>query len=342
LVLRWPVEPMRAVGVAELPDLVRDGAVAEPKWDGFRALAWRSRDGVDLYSRHGRSLTRFFPDICQIFAASLPAEVVVDGELIIWETGSGRTSFVDLQRRLRAGRRINREAAARPAHLVCFDLLQDAGGKELLDRPLSHRRQRLERLLASAPPQLVLCPQTDDEHQARSWFADWATTGVEGLVVKRLGDRYRPGGNGWKKVKHRRTVEMVIGGVTGSASRPVALLLGRYDHSGRLCLLAQTHPLTSAQRHELAELLRPMPFQGNDAGHPWPSPLPANWSLNLTDRQPVPYVQVEPSVVAEIEVDVATGPGGRPRHYARHLRTRAELLPEHLPPWRAQGPERDR
>jgi ATP-dependent DNA ligase len=312
--------------------------VAEPKWDGFRAIARRSRDGVELYSRHGRALTAFFPDVCRVLAAHVPSGVILDGELIVWDADRGATSFVDLQRRLRAGRGIAQEAAARPAHLVAFDVLQDERGRELVYRPLSTRRRRLERLLASAPPELVLCPQTHDEQLARYWFADWTTTGVEGLVIKGWKGPYLPGRAGsWRKVKVRQTVEMVVGGCTGSIRQPEALLLGRYDEDGRLRYLAQTHPLNAAQRGELAALLQPMPGKAGEAGHPWPSPLPANWSLNLTDRQPLPYVQVEPTVVAEVEVDIATGPGGRPRHLARHIRTRAELLPEHLPLWRSRS-----
>jgi ATP-dependent DNA ligase len=255
--------------------------------------------------------------------------------LISWDLSAGRSSFAALQRRLRAGRAIAQEAADRPAHFVAFDVLQDVRGRELVDRPLSFRRRRLERLLASAPPGLVLCPQTDDEQLARAWFADWATTGVEGLVIKGLAGRYLPGRAGtWKKVKVRQTMEMVIGGCTGSVNQPEVLLLGRYGENGHLRYLAQTHRLNAQQRHELAGLLRPMPRNGDEAGHPWPSPLPANWSLNLTDRQPLPYVQVEPTVVAEVEVDMATGPGGRPRHLVRHIRLRGELLPDHLPRWR--------
>jgi ATP-dependent DNA ligase len=330
-VLRWPVEPMRAVGVAGLPDLSRPGMVAEPKWDGFRAVAWRSRDGVDLRSRHGRPLGPYFPDVCTVLAASLPPGVIVDGELVLWCTEQGRTSFVDLQHRLRAGRHLGQQAAARPAHLVCFDLLQDADGTHLLDRPLSTRRHRLEQLLASAPPQLVLCPQTSDEHTARRWFADLPATGIEGLVIKTLQGRYLPGRAGWQKVKHRRTVEMVIGGCTGTLTHPTALLLGRYDHHGRLRYLTQTHPLTPVQQRELAGLLTPTGPPGH-AHHPWPAPLPATWSLTFADRQPLPYLQVQPTLVAEVELDTATGPAGRPRHLAHHVRVRADLLPDQLTP----------
>jgi ATP-dependent DNA ligase len=328
---------MRAIGVAELPDLARAGAVAEPKWDGFRAVARHTRDGVELYSRHGRSLAGFFPDVCRVLAGYLPTGVILDGELIVWDAVRGRTSFVDLQRRLRAGRRIGQEAAARPAHLVCFDLLADARGRQLLDQPLSVRRRRLQRLLAAAPPQLPICPQTTDEQQARRWFTEWTAVGVEGLVVKGLASRYLPGNAGsWTKLKVRLTTEMIIGGCTGTISQPGTLLLGRLDEQGRLRYLAQTHPLSAAHRRDLADMLTPMAFQGNAADHPWPMPLPAAWSLNFANRQPLHYLQVEPTVVAEIEADLATGTAGQQRHPARHLRTRPDLLPQHLPLFSAE------
>jgi hypothetical protein len=97
-----------------------------------------------------------------------------------------------------------------------------------------------------------------------------------------------------------------------------------------------THPLNASQRRELAGALTPMAFHGPGAGHPWPTPLPATWSVNLADRQPLPYLQVEPTVVAEVELDTATDAAGRPRHLAHHLRTRAKLLPQHIGRWHHQ------
>jgi ATP-dependent DNA ligase len=173
--------------------------------------------------------------VSAVLAAHVPPGVILDGELVVWDADRGATSFVDLQRRLRAGRRIAQEAAARPADFVAFDLLQDVRGRELVDRPLSTRRRRLEWLLASAPPDLALCPQTHDKQLAWTWFADLATAGVEGLVIKAWKGRYLPGRTGtWKKIKVRQTIEMIIGGCTGTVNQPGALLLGRYDENGRL------------------------------------------------------------------------------------------------------------
>src|SRR5690349_8451687 len=138
---------MRAAAGADLPVAPRGRKlIYQPKWDGFRAVAWTGPDGVALQSRHGRDLTRFFPKVQESLADHLPPGLVLDGELIVWDEVRGRTSFALLQRRLTAGRRLPVEAAAHPAYFVVFDVLQDAGGRVLLDQPLARRRARLERL----------------------------------------------------------------------------------------------------------------------------------------------------------------------------------------------------
>src|SRR3982751_1294339 len=120
---------MRAAGRAELPPAPRGRElIYQPKWDGFRALAWTGPDRVALQSRHGRDLTRYFPKVQESLADYLPSGLVLDGELIVWDDARGRTSFAHLQQRLTAGRRHPVEAAAYPAYFVVFDLLQGAGG----------------------------------------------------------------------------------------------------------------------------------------------------------------------------------------------------------------------
>lgn len=320
---------MRAAGTAaDIAAAARAPMIHfEPKWDGFRLLVWRQDDQVRLQSRHGTDLSRYLPDLCAVLAAHLPPRVILDGEVISWDTVRGRTSFTQLQRRFTAGRRIDREAAEHPVHFVAFDVLRDLRGRVLLDKPLAARRQRLERLLVNAPPQLALCPQTDDQHVAETWYAEWPkAVGVEGVVAKNPAAPYTPGKAGWVKIKSRCSEEYILGGVTGTAQHPNSLLLGRLDAHGRLRFLAQTHPIRATQRAEVGEMLRPMAFRGDGSGHPWPLPLPAAWSVDLTDRRPVHYLQVEPTVVVEVETDVARdGPLGRVRHRVRHLRVRADL-----------------
>jgi ATP-dependent DNA ligase len=324
--LRWPVDPVRAVAARSLPQPGATALAYEMKWDGFRAVIWRTRDGIRIQSRHGTDLTRYFPDLLAPLAATLPAKTVIDGEVLVWDTQRGRCDFALLQRRLTAGRRLTDVVRQYPAHFVAFDLLRDGRGVELLDQPLTARRAKLQRLLRRAPAQIVLCPQTDDPHLAHGWLSEFGVAGVEGVVVKAAAGRYRPGSAGWTKVRTRATADYVIGGVTGSLARPVSLLLGRFDDHGVLRYAGQTHPITAGQRRELIAGLRGLPFQG--AGHPWPCPLPAGWSGGLSEHAPQPFTPVEPTVVAEVEIDTALdGPFGLIRHRCRHVRTRLDLHP---------------
>jgi ATP-dependent DNA ligase len=155
-VLRLPIEPMRAVGVAELPELpeprmCRGGCAYEPKFDGWRCLAFVRPDGVYLQSRQAKDLTPYFPDVAAAVRETLPPGTVVDGELVVFDTEAGSTVFPALLGRITAGHRLDREAAARPANLVLFDVLADAGD-DLTDLPLRQRRARLEHLLATRRP----------------------------------------------------------------------------------------------------------------------------------------------------------------------------------------------
>ncbi|MFI7598261.1 ATP-dependent DNA ligase [Actinoplanes sp. NPDC049681] len=336
--LRWPVEPMRAAGVAELPASAAALARFEPKWDGFRGLAWIGQDGVRLQSRHGRDLSRFFPELCAVLADELSPGVILDGELVIWDHARGRTSFSLLQQRFTAGRRIGAVVAQHPAHFVAFDVLRDGRGRELLDQPLEARRRRLQRLLASACPQLTLCPQTGEEKIARSWLADWSSSGIEGLLVKPSHSGYDVGKAGWIKIKARHTEEYVVAGVTGSIEQPHSLLLGRFDECGVLRFLGQTHRARADQRRELAGL-RPMSFRGDGSGHPWPCPLPAGWTVDLAARQALPYLPVEPMLVVEVEADIARdGPFARLRHRCRFLRSRPDLRADDVARIRYEAP----
>jgi ATP-dependent DNA ligase len=215
-----------------------------------------------------------------------------------------------------------------PAHLVAFDLLRDGRGVELLDQPLTARRAKLERLLRGAPSQIAVCPQTLDRDVALGWLGELGVAGVEGLVIKPAASRYGPDAR-WAKVRARETTEFVIGGVTGALDRPVTLLLGRFDHQGILRFVGQTHPVKAEERHDLARALRGLPFRGPGAGHPWPCPLPAAWAGNFAEQQPVAFIPVEPTIVAEVEVDTALdGPFGRVRHRGRLVRVRLDLHPE--------------
>jgi ATP-dependent DNA ligase len=325
--LRPPIEPMLAKAVLHLPELGVDGWDwrLEPKFDGFRVIAFRRPDDVFLQSRAGRPLAPYFPDIARLVGGALPANVVVDGELIVWQPDRHRTSFALLQRRLTAGARLLRVAHEHPAHLVIFDLLQDDNGQELLTQPLTHRRTRLADLLTDAPPQLPMCPQTNSPDEAVEWLNAWTATGIEGLIAKNGLGRYTPGRRGWLKYRVRATAEAIIGGVTGTLTQPETLLLGRLDATDRLRYTGRTGRLTTAQQSELAPLLASAPpARSGGIAHPWPQPLPASWIGQLDHPQPLLYWQVQPTVVAEIYVDTAFE-HHRWRHPVRYLRVRSEM-----------------
>ena len=205
--LRWPVDPVRAVSARSLPEPGRAALAYEMKLDGFRAIIWRTSTGVRIQSRQGTDLTRYLPDLIDPLTSTLPARSVVDGEALVWNTDHGRCDFSLLQHRLTAGRRLPEIVAQHPAHFVAFDLLRDGRGVKLLDQPLTVRRAKLARLLHGAPPALALCPQTDDLGVARGWLAEFGVAGVEGVVIKPLAGRYRPGGSGWTKVRARSTAD---------------------------------------------------------------------------------------------------------------------------------------
>ncbi|MFC0504154.1 ATP-dependent DNA ligase [Micromonospora costi] len=315
---------MLAAPVDQVPE--GPGLIHEPKWDGWRAIAFRDSDGVYLQSRAGRNLTTYFPDITRAIRSAIPAGAVLDGELIVWERG--RTNFAQLQRRITAGRGLLRLARDCPAHYVLFDVLADAGGEVVLDLPLFERRARLERLLADAPPTLTLTPQTTDMRQVSDWLIHWTVaTGIEGVVTKRLAGRYEPGRRGWSKFRTRVFTEAIVGGVTGSLRNPDTALLGRFDRRGKLRYTGRTHPLTVEQRADLAAALsplRPLQRRGGTVVHPWPQPLPAAWSGQLDRPEPLRYVQVEPTAVVEIDADVAFE-HQRWRHRVRFSRTRPDM-----------------
>jgi len=184
--LRPPVDVMLARPVWTLPgpDALPGGCAYEPKWDGFRCLAFRSDEGpAVLQSRSRRLLTGFFPEIADAAACLPPAVVVVlDGEPVVWR--HGRVDFAALQRRIHPSAKRARELAARtPASYVAFDLLQhDATDVRRL--PYQVRRSLLTRLVGDVTPPWALCPSTAQVAEAAEWFDDYRAAGVEGLVVK--------------------------------------------------------------------------------------------------------------------------------------------------------------
>ena len=159
--------------------------VWEPKWDGYRALTGAGK----LYSRNGTNLTPLFTDLAPVLAARLPADLVLDGELVVWDTAAGKLDFTSLQARMTAGRRIRSIAAQQPAQFVASDVLA-ADSEDLRDQPLKHRRAVLERALSGLASPIVLCQQTYDVATAREWLRTLTAGGIEGLVIKDAAGAY--------------------------------------------------------------------------------------------------------------------------------------------------------
>ncbi|HLT62700.1 MAG TPA: ATP-dependent DNA ligase, partial [Microlunatus sp.] len=262
------LRPMLAGLTDRLP--VGRGWRYEPKWDGFRCLAAVDRSGrVILSSRRGTDLTLAFPDVAAAVANVLPAGTLVDGELVRWGA-DGRLDFEALQRRNRsAGRGARELARTEPCHLIVFDVLATAEHGDTTGRPLTERRELLERLLADAEstePAVVLGMQTDDVEVAEMWLEALGKVGVEGIVAKRPTGHYRPGARGWSKIKNYATTDVIIGGVTGPIERPESLVVGRiHRDDGRLHLAGRTTDLNPAAAEQVARMI-----EVAGAEHPWP------------------------------------------------------------------------
>lgn len=286
--------------------------VWEPKWDGYRALYGGGR----LYSRRGTDLGKLFPDLLPVLAAQIPADVVLDGELVTWNTATGRLDFNALQARMTAGRSIRAVAAEQPAHFVAFDVLAD--GHDLRGRPLRERRQVLERILSTTSSPIELCQQTADLTVAQDWFGSLTAAGIEGLVIKDASSGYptREGQRVWFKTKARATVEMVAIGFTGTTKVPTTLVLafpGAVDEDGTPVTAGSTTVLNAATAKAVAPLLTPTgpTFERVFA-----------WGA----RRPTTVHVVEPLVV-EVSADAAASAGVL-RHAARLLRARPDLTVE--------------
>ena len=183
----------------------------EPKWDGFRAIVFRSRSpDVSIQSRDLRPLDRYFPELHEALIERLPAGCIVDGEIVV--AAAGGLDFDALQQRLHpAASRVAKLALATPASFVAFDLLAVAGAS-LRDRPQDERRGALEQLLADAAPPLHLTPATRDRDVASAWLREFEGAGLDGVIAKPLAGAYQPGKRAMLKIKHVRSADCVVAG----------------------------------------------------------------------------------------------------------------------------------
>lgn len=313
-----PRAPMEARVRTDLP--APPGWAYEPKWDGFRMLAWSGRP-PRLDSRNQRPLLRYFPEL-EAALTALPEGTVVDGEVVV--VLGDRTDFDALQMRVHpAASRVAKLAAETPASLVAFDLLAHAG-EDLRPEPFHTRRERLVALASALGAPWNLTPSTTDLDEARRWFDAFEGAGCDGIVAKRLEGRYLEGDRAMVKVKHRRTVDVVVGGyrVHKEGDRIGSLLLGLYDDDGALHFIGHCSGFRDDVRTRLLERfagLRAEGSFGSDARTPGGE---SRWSSG----KDLDWVAVDPVVVAEVSYDQLAGP--RFRHAARFERWRPDKDPE--------------
>ncbi|MFG7940942.1 ATP-dependent DNA ligase [Streptomyces cacaoi] len=317
-----PLVPMLARSRPALPaGGVPPGTVAEQKIDGYRLVCFARKEGTVLQSRRGSDMAGAFPDLAAA-ASALGRDLVLDGELVVLHRG--RLDFDLLQQRARRrGVSAHQAAEHHPAAMIVFDVLEH--GVDLLPRPYRERRAMLEELFSSgllAAP-FSLCPATGGTAQALAWMDPaWGAVGIEGVVLKKEGQRYLPGERAWEKVRTRITDEAVIGSVTGSPHAPASLLLGRYDMAGDLRLVARTTPLARRMREALAPHL-----ESAGAGHPWHG---VRFSAGWGSQEALVHQPVDPGLVAEFLADTAVAQG-RYRHPVSFLRLRGDMMPGDLP-----------
>ncbi len=311
---------MEARSVEEIP--TGGGWQYEPKWDGFRCVAFCDGEQIFLQSKAGQPLARYFPDIVGVLAALSERRTVLDGELVV--PVSGALSFDELQLRLHpAASRVQKLAKAHPATYIVFDLLA-ANGRVYVQRPLRERRPLLEKFARSNfryAKNLRLSPATTDHTTAAEWFKK-AGRDLDGIVAKQLEAPYASGERtAMVKVKQIRTADCVVGGFRyARASRVIgSLLLGLYGDDGLLHHVGFTSAFKASERRTLTKkfeaLKKPPGFTGSAPGGP------SRWSTDRTGE----WEPVDPRVVVEVAYDHFTG--GRFRHGTKLLRWRSDKKP---------------
>lgn len=313
-----PITPMEAVLAAELPD--GSSWQFEPKWDGFRAIAVRDGDRLDLTSRSGKDLGRYFPEVLAMLATLNERRFTLDGELII-PLGDA-LSFEALQLRLHpAPSRIQRLSAETPAEYMLFDVLA-LGGSTLAGKALEERRAKLEAFFAKQSiAGLLLSPATTDHDRALGWL-ERSGGALDGVIAKRLDQPYAFGERAMVKVKQQRTADCVVGGFRYAEKKKEvgSLLLGLFDDAGILHHVGFTSAIAARDRpaltHKLEKLIGGPGFTGNAPGGP------SRWATaRSTEWQPL-----KPKLVAEVRYDQVTG--RRFRHGTGFLRWRPDKAPK--------------
>jgi ATP-dependent DNA ligase len=322
LPIRPPFSPMEALSVEEIP--TGRQWQYEPKWDGFRCLVFRDGKKIELQSKSGRSLTRYFPELVAAIANLAAAEFVLDGEIVV--PVDGGFSFDALLQRIHpAASRVRTLAAATPALLILFDLLVAGDGISVIDRTLDQRRRALQSFFTKycrGAGRVRLSPATERLDEAKQWLKR-AGSALDGVIAKRRDLTYRSGERtAMQKIKNFRGADCVVGGFRYNEGKPVvgSLLLGLYDRQGLLHHVGFTSTIKQQDKAALTKKLKPLigppGFTGNAPGGP------SRWSTKRSGE----WVPLKSKLVVEVCYDHFTG--DRFRHGTRLLRWRPDKAPK--------------
>jgi ATP-dependent DNA ligase len=347
LPLQPPYPAAEAKSVKDIPH--ESGSLYEPKWDGFRCLAFRNGNEIVLQSKAGQPLGRYFPEVVSALLALPARKFVLDGEIVI-RRGKGLDFDALLQRIHPAASRIRRLSQETPATYMVFDLLVDDQAKALISKPLSARRKALQEFAgenlstrtstklsrnrsktsnaAAAKVRILLSPASSDFATAEKWMREGAATGWDGVIAKRLDCEYKSGERtGMVKIKRIRTADCVVGGFRWArkGGEVGSLLLGLYNSDGELDHIGFSSSFTREDRKKLKSILKPLivkdatkgSFSGKAPGGP------SRWTRDDRDTE---WTALKPKLVGEFQYDHFSG--RRFRHGTKFLRWRPEKKPE--------------
>lgn len=321
LPLKTSYAPMEAQPASELP--TGSDWQYEPKWDGFRCLAFRDGSRVELMSKAAKPLTRYFPELAANLSSLNAKRFVLDGEIVIAE--DGKLLFDALLMRIHpAASRIKKLSEATPSTFIVFDLLIDEDGESLVKLPLETRRKKLEQFAKKyfhKNGSIRLSPVTTDLAVAHKWFH--MGVALDGVVAKRRDLPYQSGERtGMRKIKKERTADCVVGGFRYLEGKPLvgSLLLGLYNEEGKLDHVGFTSSIQQKDRPALTKKLKALikspGFTGKAPGGP------SRWSTKRSTE----WEPLDPRLVVEVGFDHFTG--GRFRHGTKFIRWRPEKAPE--------------
>jgi ATP-dependent DNA ligase len=335
-----PYPPAEAKAVKEIPR--GSGWLYEPKWDGFRCLAFRSGDEIILQSKAGQPLARYFPEVVETLRRLPALKFVLDGELVI--RGNAGLDFDALLQRIHpAESRIKKLSQQTPATYLVFDLLVDPRGKRLTSDPLSARRMALQEFAnanfrheqaanENSRAGIQLSPATSDLAKAQEWIQQGAARGLDGVVAKRLDCEYTSGERtGMVKVKRIRTADCVVGGFRWAqkGGEVGSLLLGLYNDRGELDHIGFSSSFSKEERRKLKSILTPLIAKessdnlGHEAGFTGKAPGgPSRWAREDRNTE---WFPLKHKLVGEFQYDHFSG--GRFRHGTKFLRWRPDKDP---------------